>query len=610
MESLIQVALILFAFAIAAPLGKLTRVGSVLAFVGTGILIGPWGLKLVTNSEDILHFAEIGVVFLLFIIGLELQPKRLWALRKYIFLAGILQLGGTLAILFLLLSYLGYPWQQSLVISYGLSLSSTAFALRLLADKNELQTPHGKLAFGILLFQDLAVIPFLAMLPFLVTSDAVTIEESHLAGWQSALIFIAFLVAGRYLLIPFMRIIAWTRVQESFTAMALLLVIGSALLMEEIGLSMGLGAFMAGVLVADSEYRHQLEADIDPFKALLLGLFFLAVGMSTNVGVLLDQLVPVLVSVVVLLLVKIPVLFFLGKSYSLPSTNAARLGAFLSQGGEFGFVAFTLAAGYLILPADLKDMLILIVTISMALTPLMLMLASLLVKKEAGDDARHDDLMMDAEETNAIIIAGFGRFGQILGRILNAQNIHYTAIDINPEQVRLVREYGNKVYFGDARDKGLLETANIGDATILALCIDDMEASLAIAQMLAREYPRVKIYARARNRHYEILLRNAGVTDVVRETLLSGLGFTESVLLGLNFDAERVKEITETFRKHDGELLAQQTALVLDKTSLIQTAQEAAAELKSLLQYEKQEEKQEEKQQPKKDSLPGGEQDK
>jgi len=593
MESLVQVALILFAFAIAAPLGKLSRVGSVLAFVGTGILIGPWGLKLVTNSEDILHFAEIGVVFLLFIIGLELQPKRLWALRKYIFLAGIMQLGATLAILFLLLTYLGYPWQQSLVISYGLSLSSTAFALRLLADKNELQTSHGKLAFGILLFQDLAVIPFLAMLPFLVTSDAVTFEESHFTGWQSALIFIAFLVAGRYLLIPFMRIIAWTRVQESFTAMALLLVIGSALLMEEIGLSMGLGAFIAGVLVADSEYRHQLEADIDPFKALLLGLFFLAVGMSTNIGVLMDELGPVLIGVAVLLGLKIPVLFFLGKGYSLPASNAARLGAFLSQGGEFGFVAFTLAAGYLILQADLKDMLILIVTISMALTPLMLMLADLLVKNVGGqEEARHDDLLMAAEESNAIIIAGFGRFGQILGRILNAQNIHYTAIDINPEQVRLVREYGNKVYFGDARDKGLLETANIGEASILALCIDDMEASLAITKMLNREYPRVKIYARARNRHYEILLRNAGVTEVVRETLLSGLGFTQSVLLGLDFEETKVKEITQTFRKNDSELLAQQTALVLDKDSLIQTTQQAAAELKGLLLEEQKEQKQ------------------
>jgi monovalent cation:proton antiporter-2 (CPA2) family protein len=599
MGLLAEITLLLLAAALAAPFGKLSRIGSVLAFVGVGVLIGPSVLGLMRDTENMLHFAEIGVVFLLFIIGLELQPKRLWALRKLIFGAGIVQLAATSALLFAVLQLTSLNWQTAVIISYGLALSSTAFALRLLADNQELATAQGRLAFGILLFQDLAIIPFLALIPMLALPGAEAAVDDHggLPGWLALILFCGFILAGHFLLLPFLRLVAWTRVQEAFTATALLLVLGSALAMEALGLSMGLGAFLAGVLVADSEYRHQLEADIEPFKALLLGLFFMAVGMSTNIGILRQSWHIILAAVVVLIVLKMVVLTLIGHLSGLDRRRSLRLAAYLCQGGEFGFVAFTVASQYQILTSDLKDQLVMVVTLSMALTPLVLKVITLLFR-EPGLSAQELNALSlpenagpggDEDNEPQIIIAGFGRFGQILGRILTAQGIPYTAIDINPEQVKLVRQFGNKVYYGDLSHQSLLESAHVGDARILALCIDDVEASIHIVEQLKRHYPDLRILVRARNRHHEIRLRNLQVDFVIRETLLSSLEFTRQVLLKLGCSAAAADNMIATFTQVDSRLIEQQTALADDQDSMRQTAQEAATEFRRLLQIEQQE---------------------
>lgn len=593
MSLLSEITLLLLAVAIGALFGKVSRIGAVLAFVTAGILIGPSVLGLVSSADDILHFSEIGVVLLLFIIGLELQPKRLWALRKLIFGAGSLQLAGTGLLLFALLWFTALPWQTAAVISCGLSLSSTAFALRLLADNNELTSSQGKLAFGILLFQDLAIIPFLIIIPMLALGEIAGAADDHavLPGWLGLIIFCGFIVAGHFLLHPFLRLVAWTRVQEAFTATALLLVLGSALLMESIGLSMGLGAFLAGVLVADSEYRHQLEADIEPFKALLLGLFFMAVGMSTNVMILVDHWPLVLGGVVILLGLKMAVLVPLGRLQGLDTRRSLRLAAYLCQGGEFGFVAFTLASQHQILSPLLKDQLVMMVTASMALTPAVLKLVTRLTYAQGPSEEELTALSLPGAEAEAehnpdIIIAGFGRFGQILGRILTAQGIPFTAIDINPNQVKLVRDFGNKVYYGDLSHPSLLESAHVGDAKILALCIDDAEAGLHIVGQLKRLYPNLRIMARARNRHHEIRLRNLQVHYVIRETLLSSMEFVRQVLVGLGIRSEDANAMLDTFAEVDKRLMEQQVALGDDQKTMMQTAQDAATELRRLLQSE------------------------
>lgn len=585
MNLLVEITLLLLTAALAAPLGRYSRVGSVLAFVGAGVLVGPWGFALIDDPEDVLGFAEIGVVFLLFIIGLELQPRRLWALRVSIFGAGSVQVIATTVVLALLLLWFGLQWQAALVMGFGLALSSTAFALRLLADNDELNSQHGRLAFGVLLFQDLAVIPFLAVLPLLAAPGAIAAAEHVLPWWQSAGLFLAFVVAARFLLLPFLRLIAWSRVQEAFTASALLLVLGAALAMESIGLSMGLGAFVAGVLVADSEYRHQLEADIEPFKSLLLGLFFMAVGMSTNAGVLLQQPLQVFVGVLLLLLIKLALMLLIGRSFKLTKPNALRFAAYLCQGGEFAFVLFTLAASMGIVAAEQKDLLILIVTLSMALTPLVLKLAAMLVPPTTLTEAELVSLLPTGQ-AQEILIAGFGRFGQILGRVLNARGIRYTAIDRNPEQVQLVRRFGNMVYFGDVTKHSLLEKAQAGSAKVLALCVDDVESSLAVVLLAKKHYPQLRIFARARNRFHEIRLRELGVDFVTREMLYSSLMFTRGVLSGLGMSADEIEHTVATFQRQDQKLVEQQAAIVDDQASMIQSAQQAADELRSLLQQD------------------------
>lgn len=473
--------------------------GAVLGYLFAGVLVGPWGLRLVTDVDSILKFAEIGVVFLLFVIGLELQPSRLWVLRRSVFGLGTLQVLVTGAALTAIARWLALDWQAAVVVGFGLSLSSTAFVLQMLAERKELTSPHGRTAFGVLLFQDLAVIPLIAIVPILTGSgtgmgSAVRIDEVL----KAALVLVGFVVGGRYLLRPILRLVASAQIHEIFTAASLLVVLGAALLMESLGLSMGLGAFLAGMLVADSEYRHQLETDITPFKGLLLGLFFIAVGMSANLGLLIDEPGVILAITLALMTVKATVLFPIARAFGHDNRTAIMLGAVLAQGGEFAFVLFHLAASEALIPALLANRLILAVTLSMAATPLLYLLAFKVSERiSPKQSARPYDEVVDTH--HQVIIAGFGRFGQIIGRILSMRKIPFTALESNVSQVDFVRRFGNKVYYGDACRLDLLRSANVDQAKVFVLALDDIETSLRVAQTVKHYFPNLHLAARAQS---------------------------------------------------------------------------------------------------------------
>jgi len=582
-----ETAIFLAAAVIAVPLFRLLGFGSVLGYLAAGVVIGPAGLRLITDVDNILHFAEIGIVFLLFIIGLELQPSRLWILRRSVF--GL----GTLQVLLCGLPIAIFAWwwgmtpAASLVIGFGLALSSTAFVLQLLAERGQLTSQHGRNAFSILLFQDLAVLPMLAAMPLLATGGE-ALGWTELAVDTGAVIgvLLAIVVGGHYLLRPVLRAVAHARTAEIFTATALLLVIGSALAVEAVGLSMALGAFLAGVLLADSEYRHELEANIEPFKGLLLGLFFIAVGMSADLSLIVERPQAVLGIAVGLLVFKSAVLFALARAWGMNGRVSCSLAAVLSQGGEFGFVLFTAAVGRGVLDDVTADLLIAAVTLSMAATPLIVLLAERVVvpKLGSGEAERPYDRPDAHLEEPQVIIAGFGRFGQVVGRLLRVAQIPFTALETNPSQVDFVRRFGNRVYYGDPSKLELLRAVGADHARAFVLAIDDVEASIRTAEVLHREYPALPVYARARNRQHAHRLMSVGVRVIVRETFASSLEMGEALLNGLGWDRHLAREAVTLFREHDEALLQRQHAMHRDEEALIQSAREAAQELEDLFE--------------------------
>ncbi|MGB5352329.1 MAG: monovalent cation:proton antiporter-2 (CPA2) family protein, partial [Woeseia sp.] len=452
MSLLAEAVIFLAAATFVVPLSKWLGFGSIIGYLVAGLILGPWGVGLVSDVDAVLHFAEIGVVMLLFVIGLELQPARLRILRRSVFGLGAAQVVITGAVFTVLANYWLQDWAASGVVGFGLALSSTAFVLQMLAEKKDLSSPPGRASFGVLLFQDLAVIPLIALIPLisLQGGDASSDTSPLYAVVRSIAVLAAFVVGGRYLLRPLMRMVASAQTQEIFTSTALLMVLGSAVLMDSLGLSMGLGAFLAGVLVADSEYSFQLESDIQPFKGLLLGLFFVAVGMSANLGLLLTEPLTIIAITLGLIVVKAVLLFPLGKGFGLSGRDSLKLGAILAQGGEFAFVLFTLAVTEGVLDAALTSRLILAVTLSMALTPVLYLMGVRIA--DVMDDEKVADRPFDqVEETDHdVIIAGFGRFGQIIARVLSMQRIPFTALEASPDQVDFVRRFGNKIYYGDA----------------------------------------------------------------------------------------------------------------------------------------------------------------
>ncbi len=565
---------------IAVPLSKRLGFGSVLGYLAAGIIIGPFGLRFIRDPEHILHFAELGVVFLLFIIGLELQPSRLWVLRRMVFGLGSAQVFLSAIVIGLLAWAYGFTPTAAAVSGLILALSSTAFVLQLLAEKKQLTTGHGRAAFSILLFQDLAVIPLIALLPMIGSGASGGFDALNIGIMLAAIT--GLIIGGHYLLRPLLRIVARTNLPEIFTATALLVVIGAALLMQLAGMSMVLGAFIAGMLLADSEYRHALEADIAPFKGLLLGLFFIAVGMSVNIGLLLYEPGTILLIVIALMLAKAIVLYPLAKMFGLCDTKGAlSLAAVLSQGGEFAFVLFALVGRENIIDTTLIDKMILAVALSMMLTPIVYLINEHIAGRMAKKVAAEYDAMED--EGNPVIIAGFGRVGQIVGRLLRIKDYSFTALEIDSSQVDVVRSYGSKVYFGDACRIDLLRAAGAARAKLFVLAIEDIESSVKVAETVISQFPNLKIVARARNRRHAHKLMDLGITHIFRETLLSSLAMSGRVLEILGFDEEEVGHVIDTFRERDKRLLVEQHAIHHDEERLIQSAKDTARELESLL---------------------------
>jgi glutathione-regulated potassium-efflux system protein KefB len=585
MISLSQTAVLLAAAVLAVSLFRLLNLSSILGYVAAGLIIGPWSLGLFPDITNIRKIADFGVVLLLFVIGLELQPTRLWVMRRIVFGLGSAQVVLCTVLLAVAGYLLGLQPVAAAIVGFGLSLSSTPLVLQVLAERGQLKTQHGRSAFGILLFQDLAVLPVLAILPF-ISHTAHSEQTVHGALWPILLKLLAVMAivvgGGRLLLRPALRIVARIRVSEVFTAAALLTVIATALLANLAGLSMSLGAFLAGVLLADSEFRHELEADIEPFKGLLLGLFFIVVGMSANLGLLLSQPLKVLVVTVGFILIKLFAVTLLGRLTHHKGKSAWRLGFTLPAGGEFAFVLFTLATRQHILDDETADLLILAVTLSMMVGPLLLMAYELISARWLADVARPFDEIDDTG--TPVIVAGFGRFGQIVARILRMRKIPFTALDSNQTNVDFLRRFGNQVYYGDASRLDLLRAAGIESAKVLVLAIDDVDASIRTAQLVRSQFPKVKVFARARNRQHVFALMDAGVTNIIRETLLSSLDLATSVLQELGDTQASARDAVRKFRQHDEATLAAQYAVKEDEAKFLATTRESAQQLEKLFE--------------------------
>ena len=591
MISLGETAILLAAAVIAVSLFRWLRLSSILGYLAAGLVIGPWDLNLIGDVERISRASEFGIVLLLFIIGLELQPTRLWVMRRIVFGLGAAQVVVCALLLAAGAWALGQPPLQAGIVGFGLSLSSTPLVLQVLAERGQLKTRYGRAAFGVLLFQDLAVLPALAVLPLLGPLGA-----AHPSGgvwWVTLLKLVAVVAAvisgGRLVLRPALRIVARTRVSEVFTAAALLTVIGTALLANRAGLSASLGAFLAGVLLADSEFRHELEADLEPFKGLLLGLFFVSVGMSANLGLFRSEPLTLLGLTVGFVLVKIAAITALGSLTRMRDESAHRLGFALSTGGEFAFVLFTLAARERILEVHTADLLVLAVTLSMMISPLLLVAHEAIERLRAPPAAPYDAI---DEHDIPVIIAGFGRFGQIVARVLQVKGLPFTALDSSQTNVDFVRRFGNKVYYGDASRLDLLRAAGADTARILVLALDHVDASVRTAELVREHFPHLKLFARARSRQHAFALMDAGVTNIIRETYASSLEMAASVLEALGQTPAAAREAVRRFRVHDERTLAAQYQVREDEEKFLATTREAALQLEKLFESDQRKEAQ------------------
>jgi len=572
----------LLAAVISVPISRKLGFGSVLGYLAAGIIIGPFGFALISDAEHILHFAELVVVLLLFIVGLELKPARLWVMRRMVFGLGAMQVLMSAIAITELAWMLGLTTSAAVVVGLVLALSSTAFVLQLLAEKKQLGATHGRAAFSILLFQDLAAIPLIAILPLLGANATFDDGIDFLQIGLMIATIGGLVVGGRLLLRPVLQIAANSGIPEIFTATSLLVVIGSALLMQFAGMSMVLGAFIAGMLLADSEYRHQLEADIAPFKGLLLGLFFIAVGMSVNIGLLLEIPGRVLLIVALLMAAKAAVLFPLARLFGMCDRRAAlKLAAVLSQGGEFAFVLFAIARAEQALAPALIDEMILAVAVSMMVTPFFYGLTERLGDKM--EKPEQPDFDMPDDEHNEVIVAGFGRVGQIVGRLLRVVGKPFTALESDSSQVDFVRRYGADVHYGDASRPDLLRAAGAEHAKIFVLAISDLEQSIRIADAVTRNFPHITIIARAHNRRHAHKLMDLGIEHIFRETLLSSLAMTELVLNNLGHSRDESRHLVDMFREHDSKLLIEQHAIHDSEEKLIQSVKDTASELETLM---------------------------
>lgn len=575
-------AIFLAAAVVAVPLSKRFGLGSVLGYLAGGALIGPSGLGYVHEVEETMQFAEFGVVLLLFLIGLELEPSRLWRMRGAVFGTGGLQVALSTLVLGAIAMALGLDWRAALVTGVALAMSSTAFATQILGERHEMATSHGRAAFAILLFQDLAAIPALALIPLLATERATT--EGERPGWVSALVAVAVIVglvlAGRFLLRPLLRVVASARSHELSIASALLVIIATALLMELVGLSTTLGAFIAGVLLADSEYRHELESNIEPFKGLLLGLFFMAVGMSADLHLLIERPFAVIGLATLLVLVKLALLFGIGTARGESRTSAASLAIATGAGGEFAFVIFGEGVRDGVLSSETSALLVVVVTLSMVFTPLLFIVRDRVLARRTKDGQRPFDEIHG--ENSQVIIAGFGRVGQIVGRVLRLRRIAFTALDASAEHVDFLRTYGNKIYYGDASRLDLLRAAKADEASVFVLAIDDFEASMRTLAVVKENFPNLKVVARARNRQHAYALYGAGVEIVIRENFAGSLQAAERVLEELGVERTDAKRTVKQFGAYDEEKVREMHVHRNDQQKLIESARKYGEELQRI----------------------------
>ncbi|QKS29879.1 MAG: glutathione-regulated potassium-efflux system protein KefC [Candidatus Accumulibacter similis] len=537
----------LAAAVVCVPIAKRSGLGSVLGYLIAGWLIGPWGLKLVGDVESTLHFAEFGVVLMLFLIGLELELKRLIEMRRAVFGGGSLQMAACGAVLALGLIALGLTWQAAVAAGLALALSSTAIAVQTMNERNLMTAPVGRSSFAVLLFQDIAAIPLIALVPFLGAAGGEA-GDGWLGAAKAIGAIVGVVIIGRFLTRPLMRLIAKSEVREIFTAFALLLVIGIAQLMAGAGLSMALGAFLAGVLLASSEYRHALESDIAPFKGLLLGLFFIAVGMSIDFGQVIARPGLLAALVIGLLLVKGTMLALIAPRLEVPRAERWLFAALLAQAGEFAFVVFGVARAAQVLPRDWEGLLTAAVALSMAATPLLLIAFDRLTASRARTQRAADAI----DDQNApAIIAGMGRYGQIVGRVLLAQGIPITVLDHDPDQIDTLRKFGYHVFYGDATRLDLLTAAGAAQARLLVVAIDDVADSLAVVDLARASFPKLTIVARARNVRHWLELADRGVTAIERETFESSLRSARTALTVLGIEPYEARSIAEAFRRQN-----------------------------------------------------------
>ena len=590
---LINTFIYLSAAVVAVPLSKALGLGSIIGYLAAGMVIGPWGLGLVTNVDDILHFAEFGVVLMLFLVGLELEPKRLWSLRRPIFGWGSAQVLGCTAALFAAAVLAGAPWRVALVAGMGLALSSTAIALQVLNERNLMRTGSGQAGFSILLFQDIAAIPILALLPLLgstlAPNGAVAHTNSALEAIKIVAVIGGIVLGGRIAIRPIFRWIARSRAPEIFTAASLLLVVSIAGLMQLVGLSMALGAFLAGVLLAESEYRRELETNIEPFKGLLLGLFFIAVGMGIDFGVLAKFPLQMLAIVFGFLAVKAAVIYGIGRTIGLPFQERPVFTLLLAQGGEFAFVVFQAAEGANVFSSQTSSLLVGSVAISMLVSPLILVAMDRWVLPRYAHCGVPVLEEISEQQDAPVIIAGMGRYGQIIARVLIAQGYTCTVLDHDAEIIEAARRFGYRVFFGDATRLDLLRTAGIAKAKLMVVAVDNVEQSLKVVDLAKEHYPALTLVARAHDVTHWNQLRDRGVLLVQREMFESSLASARSVLEILGQSPETSLHTVAKFRQHNLELFEQLHPHYKDSAKLVSVVKQGRQQFEAQMAREREE---------------------
>lgn len=583
-ENILSIIIFLGSSVILVSIFQRLGLGSILGYLAAGIIIGPQVSGLITDVVQTQRLSEFGVVFLLFLIGLELQPRKLWSMKHALLGFGGLQILFCTLIFTLAARYFGLSWVSSAVVGFSLSLSSTAFALQSLSEKKVLNTTFGRASFAILLMQDVVAIPALAIIPSLGLAN----NQTNSIKWTIFLFtLIGMIILSRTLLGPFLRILASLRSRELFTGVTLLIVIGVSFLMELSGLSMALGAFLAGVFLAESEYRHELEADLEPFKGLLMGLFFISVGMLVNLNLLFEKPFTIIFITILYMFVKGLAIFAVGRIMGLSRDSSRSLSSFLVQGGEFAFVIFGVGQSAMVLSPEWLQTLTLIITLSMILSSFVIILEDKIQQICSSKQPQRQYDHIDDNE-NAVIIAGFGRFGQIFGRIMRSQNINFTAIDHDTEQIELLRRFNFKVYYGDASRKEILEAAGAAKAKYLVIAVEDMAAATQIAETARHEYPQLKIYARARNRQHVFELLELGVERIRRETFESSLALTSDLLQDMGLSSERVSSLISRFSQHDELMLKEQFKVRHDQDQYVDISRLGMEQLAQVLKEDAQ----------------------